>query len=73
MDHNNILLKIGESVYKVERKSVSSFIQKVLHEEDILTEYLYKLDFYDEKTDGILIMKALKVIKNFINCNDLSF
>lgn len=62
MDQNNLLIKIGESVYKVERKYASSFIQKIFHEEaDYVTENLLKLDLYDEKTDSILIIKALKV------------
>lgn len=65
MNQNNFLVKIGESVYKVERKSVSSFIQNVLNAEaDIFTEYLFKFGFYDEKTDSILYIQAFKVIKN---------
>ncbi len=59
------MVKIGESIYQVERKSVSSFIQNVLKaENDFLTEYLFKFGIYDDKTDSILYIQAFKVIKN---------
>ena len=65
------MVKIGESVYQVERKSVSTFIQNVLKEEnDILTEYLFKFGFYDDKTDSILFIQALKVIKNLLKISN---
>jgi hypothetical protein len=46
----------------VERKYVSNFIQNIFRaESDLLSEYIFKLDYYDEKTDSFLFIKALKV------------